>query len=172
MSRALRLTYRLGDRSFDVALHLAAGQLSGELTEEEDTLSIEVPARRLVDGRIRLGEGERSVRATVFRDGDTIWVCIDGQTYEVAVEEAGARAALHAGEEDFAVSPMTGTLAKVAVRPGEQIEAGQELFIVEAMKMEYVVKAPRALEVAEVRNAVGDSIEQGRVVVTFVVEEA
>jgi len=62
---------------------------------------------------------------------------------------------------------MTGTLAKVTVAPGEAVSAGAELFIVEAMKMEYVVRAPRDVIVAEVRGAVGAQVEQGGVVVTY-----
>ena len=79
----------------------------------------------------------------------------------------GARAAAGGSDEDFATSPMTGTLAKLSVEPGTAVAEGGELFVVEAMKMEYVVKAPRDVMVAEVRGSVGGQVDQGAVVVTF-----
>ena len=167
MTRALRQTLVLDGRAFEVELHLADDALRGQIEEDEAALEIDMPARRLVDGRVRLGDADTTVRATVWRDGEAAWVCIGGHTYEVAIEEPGSAGSHQAGDDDFAVSPMTGTLAKVSVAAGDAVAAGAELFVVEAMKMEYVVKAPRDVTVAEVRHAAGDTVDQGRVVVTF-----
>ena len=84
---------------------------------------------------------------------------------EPADEHGGAAHA--AAEEPFATSPMTGTVAKVSVAPGAAAAKGAELFVVEAMKMEYVVRAPRDVTVAEVRRAAGERVALGDVVVTF-----
>jgi len=167
MSRALRRTYRLEGRRLEAALRAAEGRLTGTLGLDSEHADVDVGARRLGPTQLRLDLDGRSVRAHVVRDGDTAWVSIEGRTYQVVLEEPGARAAAAGAEEDFATSPMTGTLAKLAVEPGSVVAEGGELFVVEAMKMEYVVKAPRDLTVAEVRGAVGTQIEQGAVVVTF-----
>ncbi len=168
MSRALRRTYRTDRDAIDCELRLVGDRLQGVIAGEAEPRDVCV--RRLDPVTIRLEHEGRIVRAHVVRDGDTAWVAIDGHTYALQMEETGAGAAHHAGEEDFAVSPMTGTLAKVAVEPGQQVDEGAELFVVEAMKMEYVVRAPRAVTVAEVRGAMGEQVEQGRVVVAYEVE--
>lgn len=59
-------------------------------------------------------------------------------------------------------SPMTGTIKEVLAQPGQQITPGQELFIVEAMKMELPVEAETGGTVAEVLVRAGDRVEQGQ----------
>ncbi|MDJ0520486.1 MAG: hypothetical protein QNJ90_00270 [Planctomycetota bacterium] len=168
--RALRRTYVAGNEVYDLDLRHDDGRVEGTYDPGDGERPIAFDVERLGDGVVRVTRDGVRARATVVRDGDTAWVAIDGHTYELRIEEVGGGAAHHAGEEDFAVSPMTGTLAKVSVEPGQQVEADAELFVVEAMKMEYVVRAPRDVTVAEVRHTVGEQVEQGRVVVTF--EEA
>jgi biotin carboxyl carrier protein len=59
-------------------------------------------------------------------------------------------------------SPMTGTVKEVLARPGQPITPGQELFIVESMKMELPVEAEREGVVAEVLVSEGQRVEQGQ----------
>lgn len=167
MSRALRRTYRLGGRGLEAVLRAADGRLAGTLASGDESTDVDVGARRIDGTEIRLDLEGRTVRAHVVRDGDTAWVAIDGRTYAVAIEEPGARAAAAGGDDDFATSPMTGTLIKLSVEAGAEVAEGGELFVVEAMKMEYVVKAPRDVVVAEVRGEAGTQVDQGAVLVTF-----
>jgi 3-methylcrotonyl-CoA carboxylase alpha subunit len=55
----------------------------------------------------------------------------------------------------------------VAVRPGDAVAAGQLLLVIEAMKMEHNVAAPRAGTVATVACAVGERVEDGVELVTL-----
>jgi acetyl/propionyl-CoA carboxylase alpha subunit len=167
MSRVLRRTYRLGARLVDAELRAEDGRLRGRLREGEVEVEVDAQARRAGEAVVLLRHEGRVVRAVVLREGDRAWVAVEGRTVELRLEEDGPRGAHHAGEEDFAVSPMTGTVVKVQARPGAELAAGDPLFVVEAMKMEYVVQAPRAVTVAEVRCAAGDAVDQGSVVVTF-----
>ena len=50
-------------------------------------------------------------------------------------------------------SPMPGLIVRVAVAPGDEVKLGQELCVLEAMKMENVLRAEREGVVAEVRMA-------------------
>jgi biotin carboxyl carrier protein len=52
---------------------------------------------------------------------------------------------------------------KIAVQPGEQVEASQPLVVMEAMKMEHVVEAPHAAVVAAVCVQPGDQVTAGTV---------
>ena len=62
---------------------------------------------------------------------------------------------------------MPGRVVLVKVHPGDVVVAGQELLVIEAMKMELALKAPRDGTVAEVRAASGDFVEAHAVLVTL-----
>ncbi|HSL57143.1 MAG TPA: biotin/lipoyl-containing protein, partial [Acidimicrobiales bacterium] len=61
--------------------------------------------------------------------------------------------------------PMQGTIVKVLVEAGDEIEIGQTVVVLEAMKMENNINAEKAGTVAAVKVAVGDSVGTGDVVV-------
>ena len=60
---------------------------------------------------------------------------------------------------------MPGKVIKVAVSPGHDVKKGDELVVVEAMKMENAIRAPRDGRVAAVRAQVGDMVSPGLVLV-------
>jgi acetyl-CoA/propionyl-CoA carboxylase biotin carboxyl carrier protein len=71
-----------------------------------------------------------------------------------------------AGSGDVTV-PMQGTIVKVLVEVGQEIEAGQAVVVLEAMKMENQISAERGGTVAEVKVAAGDTVGGGDVVVVI-----
>ena len=62
------------------------------------------------------------------------------------------------------VSPMQGTVLKVEVADGDEVEAGQVLCIVEAMKMENEIVAHRPGRVSGLSVAAGDAVASGQVI--------
>jgi biotin carboxyl carrier protein len=80
---------------------------------------------------------------------------------------AGDGTAAVADESKVCRSPVSGIAVKANVRPGEVIEAGDLLFVLEAMKMETEITAPVAGKVAEVKVKVGDTVKSGQVVLTW-----
>ena len=76
--------------------------------------------------------------------------------------EAGADTQSH-----VVIAPMPGRIVKVLVRPGEAVQARQGLVVVEAMKMENELRAPRDGTVAEVRVTEGSSVEANAVLVVL-----
>lgn len=68
-------------------------------------------------------------------------------------------AALSAGEA--VKSPMPGNILKILVQPGQQVKEGQVLLILEAMKMENEVVAPRGGTVAQIAVDKGAVVETG-----------
>lgn len=65
------------------------------------------------------------------------------------------------------LSPIQGTVVAVKAQPGCEVQAGEVLFIVEAMKMENEITAPRSGVIAEVRASPGATIEAGGVLASF-----
>jgi acetyl/propionyl-CoA carboxylase alpha subunit/acetyl-CoA carboxylase carboxyltransferase component len=90
-----------------------------------------------------------------------------------AGEAAGGEAGSAAGEAGVpgghtaVAAPLTGTVVSVAVTPGQLVAAGDELLVLEAMKMEHEVRARAAGRVAGVQVAAGDTVPAGAVLVTL-----
>ena len=67
----------------------------------------------------------------------------------------------------FLLSPMPGLLSDLALQPGQEIKAGEKLAVIEAMKMENILKAERDCVVAEVLAKKGDSLAVDQPIVRF-----
>lgn len=65
-------------------------------------------------------------------------------------------------------SPITGTVWKVEVQPGQAVTAGQVLMILESMKMEIPIEAPSSGTVGEVRVQPEEAVKDGDVLATIV----
>ncbi len=113
----------------------------------------------------------------------TFAVEVNGRRFDVRVAEIGApaerpatngarptarRASAHrSAVADGVVSSIQGAILTVKASAGQAVEAGQVLFIIEAMKMENEITAPHAGTLAEVRAQVGQVVEAGTVLATY-----
>ncbi|MGW0120261.1 acetyl/propionyl/methylcrotonyl-CoA carboxylase subunit alpha [Streptomyces sp. NPDC003327] len=98
----------------------------------------------------------RRAGAWLGRDGDA-WHVQDHDP--VAAALSGAR---HGGADTLA-APMPGTVTVVKVAVGDEVEAGQSLLVVEAMKMEHVISAPHAGTVTELDVTPGTAVAMDQV---------
>jgi biotin carboxyl carrier protein len=89
--------------------------------------------------------------------GRTIGVTVNGR------RSAHAEAALHGHGQVTIVAPMPGRVVRVLVANGDQVDVRQPVVVVEAMKMENELRAPRAGHIKEIAVAPGTSVEAGRV---------
>lgn len=114
-------------------------------------------------------------------------ITIDGKVYTVDVEvvedeetsapsytprqttHATTRSPGHGGAWDsegkVCHSPVNGLVIKVSVKPGQTVEVDEPILVLEAMKMETNVTAPRAGTVKSVHVAPGDSVKMNQVLV-------
>lgn len=81
-------------------------------------------------------------------------VTVDGKTFKINVATGAAAAAPKAtaagsGNTYEVKSPLPGTVVRMSVQPGDEVAAGDELLVIEAMKMETPVKAEKAGTVVE-----------------------
>ena len=67
----------------------------------------------------------------------------------------------------FLLSPMPGLLVSLAVKEGQEVKAGQELAVVEAMKMENLLRAERDGKVASLHAKAGDSLAVDQIIMEF-----
>jgi len=64
-------------------------------------------------------------------------------------------------------APMPGLVLKIFVSEGDVIQKGDNLFILEAMKMENIIKAPADVVVKTIKMKPGDKVEKGQVLMLF-----
>jgi propionyl-CoA carboxylase alpha chain len=99
-------------------------------------------------------------------------VCVDSALGPVALEPAGRftdpGATTAAGS---LLAPMPGTVVRLGVAVGDQVNAGQPLLWLEAMKMEHVIAAPAAGIVAELPVTAGQQVQVGSVLAVVKPEE-
>ena len=95
-------------------------------------------------------------------------VHVNGRVVPAGLRTSAQRLRGHgpaAGGDGRVVAPMPGRVVKVLVEPGMAVEARQGVVVVEAMKMENELRAPRAGVVRDVRVAEGASVEAQAVLV-------
>jgi biotin carboxyl carrier protein len=64
-------------------------------------------------------------------------------------------------------APMPGAILEISVKVGDQLERGQQVAILDAMKMHNVIGSPRVGTVAEVCVAVGHNVDHGDAIIKF-----
>jgi propionyl-CoA carboxylase alpha chain len=67
----------------------------------------------------------------------------------------------------YLLSPMPGLLTKIAVQVGQEVKAGEELAVIEAMKMENMLRADQDATVAKILAAPGDSLAVDQAIIEF-----
>ncbi len=130
-----------------------------------------VPGERLFRGTI---DGN-IVCAQIERAGIGYRLSMGGIVVEVLVlsPRAAALYALMPAKEaaessKFLLAPMPGLLVSVAVQSGDEVDPGQELAVVEAMKMENVLRADTQRKVASVLVSPGESVSVDQPIIEFV----
>jgi len=121
-----------------------------------------VRARQREEGVIDLTIGTRRLRAHVVAEGPRRLVALDATTYALErVRPGGRRRRLGAEHTGRLEAQMPGHVVAVLVEEGQEVEAGQTLVVLEAMKMELRVVAPVAGRVRALRCRPGDVVERG-----------
>ncbi len=160
-----------------------ASRLPGDEPRDVDPSGAAVEA--LGHGRVMVqADDGRPVRALIGEGHEatptgprTVEVVVDGWRFELEVEDA-ARADLRAratraratglGSGPFEVHAMIpGRVAAMAVAVGDAVIAGQTLLVVEAMKMQNELRAPRDGVVQRVSVGVGETIDLGDLLVVL-----
>jgi 3-methylcrotonyl-CoA carboxylase alpha subunit len=109
-------------------------------------------------------EGDRVETFHCVGDGGVIHLFWRGTAYRIEEDRAGSRAAQR-GVSGALEAPMPGRVIAVRVEPGQAVAKGQELLVVEAMKMENALRAPRDGVVKSVAARPGDMVSPGLVLV-------
>ncbi|MGZ5279078.1 MAG: acetyl-CoA carboxylase biotin carboxyl carrier protein subunit [Pseudobdellovibrionaceae bacterium] len=93
-----------------------------------------------------------------------LWVHFDGRTFiyeNPAQKKFGSKGAGKAKSGDL-LSPMPGKVTKLLKKAGDKVAVGEVVLVMEAMKMEYTLKADVAGEITDLACKVGDQVALGK----------
>jgi biotin carboxyl carrier protein len=118
-------------------------------------------------GRLTLTlEDGRVVEAVVVKQAAGRYeVWIDGERHAVEEERRGRGGHGSNESDDALVAPMPAKVVRIAVAKGDLVEDGQTLVVLESMKMELGVTAPRAGRIMKIDAEVGAIVPAGAVLV-------
>jgi len=110
-------------------------------------------------GRMTVRIGERDFLLRTAREGERVFVWCAGQALEF--HRASGRSPRRAEGSGSLAAPMPGRVRRVLSAPGDRVSQGDVVLILEAMKMEHAIRAPRDGTLAAVFHREGDLVEAG-----------
>ncbi|WP_301102164.1 biotin/lipoyl-containing protein [Propionivibrio sp.] len=162
-----RYTLDISDRKFVIDVQeLAADRFEVFVGDEsyEVTLSGD---ENLAEAAITPGLQPRSAAGQRASTASTVARVRKEPSSTPAASPAPRKAAGGAGGKGALTAPMPGVILEVCVKAGDQIERGQQVAILDAMKMHNVIGAPRAGTVAEVFVVAGQNVDHGDAIIKF-----
>jgi acetyl-CoA/propionyl-CoA carboxylase biotin carboxyl carrier protein len=124
-----------------------------------------------LDGRVTPSPEMSEERFVVEVAGKRFDVRVHGEARETAPEvkraprlNAGRRGATTSNGQGDVISPIQGTVLRVAVETGASVHAGDLICVVEAMKMENEITAPRSGVVRRIGVAAGETVQTGALI--------
>lgn len=142
------------------------GELAFEYNAREGTLKVGKNSYQS-DARFVVLDG-RKVPFWVHRADPTVWVWLDGEVYTFHIDDPRQRATGAAGGAaagGVVKAQMPGKILQVSVKAGDRVQAGDNLLLMESMKMELTMDAPVAGTVAKVEVSAEQMVAQGDLLV-------
>jgi len=159
----------IDDRSFEIDINE-----QGEIIADGQRLSVDFQSVADQPVYSMLLNGE-SFEASVSTREMTVEVLLQGRLFLVNVEDERQRRLretthmeLEQEGEFTLAAPMPGLVVAIPVEVGQSVEKGDDLIILESMKMQNELKAPREGKVSGVRVSPGDSVDQNQVLLTLI----
>ncbi len=120
-----------------------------------------VSATELKPGQLSIHLGDRVIKSVISQGGDDKFVFIDGNIFKVKRIELTGRKTTEKKEGDLH-SPISGTIVSIKAKEGSLVKKDDVLLVIEAMKMEYLIRAPYDGKVKKIHFKEKDQIEIGQ----------
>ena len=139
----------------------------GRVTAKIDERAYDLEVVRPEPGAYLLFDGDRVFEARVWSTEPNLSrVEIGNRAFTASIiDRKHRRASAEQNDEGrrHLIAPMPGKVVRVLLNPGDEVNAGQGVVVVEAMKMQNEVKSPKAGRVVEVRVAEGATVNANQV---------
>lgn len=123
----------------------------------------DVSVTAIGNGVYRVTEDGRSRIAYAASSGDDRWVFLDGRVYvlEAAQPVSTRKRKKRTDDHSALAAPMPATVIRITVEPGQRVSKGEVLIMLEAMKMELPIKAPRDGSIKSIACQPGELVQPG-----------
>lgn len=123
---------------------------------------------------IKDNKGYNATLVSYNPDEKTMVLNVNGTDYEVSIKDKNDLLLQQLGISvksssavQFIKAPMPGLIINVSVNPGDEVKKGDTLLILEAMKMENVIKSPRDGKIKKVNVSLRNAVEKNQVLLEF-----
>jgi biotin carboxyl carrier protein len=109
---------------------------------------------------------DSSEKSAEIKVNNNVYTVTAKDQFDILLDKLGL-SNLNASKVSEIKAPMPGMVLKVFVGEGMEIKKGDNLFVLEAMKMENIIKAPADVVVKTVKIKPGDKVEKGQILMLF-----
>lgn len=150
--------FKVGDADYNVELSRSSNAYRLHVGDRVLPIDLKTGA----DGRAWLTLGDRHIEVVLATRGDDIFIHLDGEAYQLRYQHPLDRLAAqaHGAADDGVRAPMPGSIVTVHVKPGDAVTKGQTVLVMESMKMETTLVAPRDGKVQAVQFEKGQTFDR------------
>lgn len=166
----MKREYQIADETHEVLLGKKQGTYQLTLGDRQ----LEIAAERLSNGEYMIDLNGRKQRASIASDDETTFIHIAGRAW--AINRIDPFEKIMGGDAAGAsgstmLSPMPGTVISVHCEAGQSVSEGETLMVIESMKLETSINAPRDGIVDQVGFVAGDTFDQKALLVSLEIED-
>ncbi|UCF49601.1 MAG: biotin/lipoyl-binding protein [Thermoplasmatales archaeon] len=127
-----------------------------------DNTEYKVEVEETKPGQLKIKIADRIIKSIITEGEKEKFVFVNGQVFRVKPVELTGKKKLSKREEGNLSSPISGKVVSVKVKNGDSVKKGEVLMIIEAMKMEYLIRAPYNGKIKNVNFNENDQVEIGQ----------
>lgn len=128
-----------------------------------DNTEYKVEAEEIKPGHIKIKIGDRLIKSVITEGNKEKFVFVEGNVFKVKpVELTSVKKTKKKDEENNLNSPISGKVVNIKTKEGANVKRGDVLMVIEAMKMEYIIRAPYNGKVKKIYFKEKDQIEIGQ----------
>jgi 3-methylcrotonyl-CoA carboxylase alpha subunit len=159
-----------GEREITITVLYPPGAEGLYLLELPDG-EVEVQGNLGEDGRLEARVAGVRTSAGAWRSGNDITIVVEGTTYRLGFHDPLAAGEVEEDGGSTVAAPLPGRVVSLLVEAGAEVDRGEPLVVMDAMKMEHTLAAPMSGRIAGVHVAEGAQVEEGTLLIDFEVAE-
>ncbi len=128
-----------------------------------DNTEYKVEAEEIKKGHLKIKLGDKIIKSVITKGEKEKYVFVEGDIFKVKnIELTGIRKTKKKEKENTLNSPISGRVVNIKTKIGDEVKKGDVLLVIEAMKMEYIIRAPYNGIVKKINFKEKDLIEIGQ----------